>query len=65
MKNTIRVERAKLRINQAQLAKEVGLTRQAVHNIETEKSEPKVSTALKIAKFFGLKVNEIFIDEKG
>ena len=60
MKNTIRVERAKKRITQAQLAKKVKTSRQNLHTIETEKSEPKTGLAMRIAKFFGLDVEEIF-----
>lgn len=60
MKNTIRVERAKLQITQSQLAAEIGLTGTAISNIETEKSEPKVKTALKIAEYFKLKIADIF-----
>lgn len=60
MKNTIRVERAKLQITQSELAAEIGLTGTAISNIETEKSKPKISTALKIAKYFKLKIADIF-----
>ena len=60
MKNSIRVERARLKISQQQLAEEIGITRQSVHHIETEKTDPLLGTAAKIAKFFGLKIMDIF-----
>lgn len=60
MKNTIRVERAKARITQNQLAEKVGMTGVAISNIETEKCDPKVNSALKIANYFKLKVADIF-----
>ena len=64
MKNTIRVERAKKRITQAELAKKVKSSRQNIHAIETEKSEPKTGLAMRIAKFFELEVHEIFQDDE-
>ena len=60
MRNTIRVERAKKRITQKQLADEVDVSRQTMHLIETGQSEPKLSIAIRIAKFFGIEVEELF-----
>ena len=60
MKNSIRVERARLKISQQQLAEEIGITRQLVSGIENKKTDPSVGTAAKIAKFFGLKIMDIF-----
>lgn len=60
MKNTIRVERARKRISQKELGEAIGLTGEAIHLIETEKSDPKISNAMKIAKFFGLEVEDVF-----
>ncbi len=63
MKNTIRVERAKKRISQEELADAVSATRQSIHLIENGKTEPKLSLALRIARFFGLKIEDIFETE--
>jgi putative transcriptional regulator len=63
MKNTIRVERAKKRISQEELADAVSATRQSIHLIENGKTEPKLSLALRIARFFGLKIEDIFESE--
>jgi len=63
MKNTIRVERAKKRISQEKLADAVSATRQSIHLIENGKTEPKLSLALRIARFFGLKIEDIFESE--
>lgn len=60
MKNTIRVERAKMRITQEQLAEKVGMTKQGICLIETGKADPKVGNAIKIARFFGKEVEEVF-----
>lgn len=60
MKNSIRVERAKLRETQQNLADAVGITRQSVHAIENEKYVPSAVLAIKIARHFGVKVEDIF-----
>ncbi len=63
MKNTIRVERAKLRMSQSELAEKVGMTTQGICLIENGKADPKVKNALKLAKFFKMEVAELFCDE--
>jgi putative transcriptional regulator len=52
MNNTIRVERARYKITQAELAEKVDVSRQTIHAIETGKFVPSTVLALKIAKFF-------------
>ncbi|MFN8258650.1 MAG: helix-turn-helix transcriptional regulator [Bacteroidales bacterium] len=64
MKNNIRVERAKKRISQEELAEAVHATRQSIHLIENGKTEPKLSLAFRISKFFNLKIEEIFETEQ-
>ncbi|NQV38316.1 MAG: helix-turn-helix transcriptional regulator [Candidatus Marinimicrobia bacterium] len=64
MKNEIRVWRAKRDITQAQLAQAVGLSRQTIHSIERRKYVPSVLSALKIAAFFEIRVEEIFYLER-
>lgn len=65
MKNTVKVERAKKDMTQAQLAEKIGVSRQTINAIETQDYVPSVVLALKIAKLFGVKVNDIFELEKG
>lgn len=60
MKNTLRVERAKTRISQAELAKKIGITRQAINAIENNKYVLSTVLALKIARHFGVYVEDIF-----
>jgi putative transcriptional regulator len=60
MNNTIRVERARYKITQAELADKVDVSRQTIHAIETGKFVPSTVLALKIAKFFKIKLEEIF-----
>lgn len=65
MKNTVKVERAKKDMTQAQLAEKIGVSRQTINAIETQNYVPSVVLALKIAKLFGVQVNDIFELEKG
>lgn len=60
MKNNIRVERAIRKITQQNLAVIVGVSRQAINAIELGKYIPSTLLALKIARFFGKSVEEIF-----
>jgi putative transcriptional regulator len=64
MKNTIKVERAKKNLTQADLAEKIGISRQAVNSIETGKFVPSTVLALKMAKVFETKVEDIFELEK-
>ena len=65
MKNTLKVERAKLNITQQELADKVGVSRQTINSIETERYIPSSLLAIKISEFFKTTVNEIFKLEKG
>ncbi len=60
MQNTIRVERARYKITQAQLAEKVDVSRQTIHAIETGKFVPSTVLALKISKYFNVKLESIF-----
>lgn len=64
MKNNIRVERAIKEITQAELAGKVGVSRQTINSIESNKYIPSTLLALKIARVFGKSVEEIFQLEK-
>ena len=60
MKNTIKVERAKKNLTQAELAEKIGVSRQAVNSIETGRFVPSTVLALKMAKVFGTTVEVVF-----
>lgn len=60
MKNTIRVERAKLNISQTELAVQVGVTKQTIHSVETGRFVPSTVLAMKIASFFKVRIEDIF-----
>jgi putative transcriptional regulator len=64
MKNNLKVERAIKNITQDDLAKVIGITRQAINAIELCKYVPSTVLALKLSQFFGKPVNEIFFLEE-
>ena len=64
MKNTIRVERAIKDITQQDLALAVGVSRQTINSIEAARYVPSTVLALKIARYFGKTVDEIFTLEE-
>jgi putative transcriptional regulator len=60
MKNNIRVERAIKNMTQEELANQVGVSRQTINTIESNKYIPSTLLALKIARVFGKPVEDIF-----
>jgi putative transcriptional regulator len=52
--------RAERNWTQAQLAGEVGVSRQTINSIETGRFEPSLTLALKLARLFGQPVDSIF-----
>jgi putative transcriptional regulator len=63
MKNLIKVERAKKNITQAELADQLKVSRQTINSIELGKFVPSTILSMKIASFFGIKVEELFMLE--
>jgi len=63
MKNRLHVLRAERDWTQADLAKKLSVSRQAVNTIETGRSEPSLSLAFKIAKLFGTLIEDVFLPE--
>jgi len=60
VENTLRVLRATKNITQEDLAKELGVTRQTIHAIETGKYNPSLDLAFKIAIYFETKIEDVF-----
>ena len=60
MKNKLRELRAARAWSQADLADQLGVSRQTVNAIETEKYDPSLPLAFKVARLFKLKIEEIF-----
>lgn len=65
MKNSIKIERALKGITQEDLAKVIGVSRQTINAMEAGKYVPSTLLALKIAKYFGKKLEDIFVLEDG
>ena len=64
MKNSIKVERAKLNITQQELADKVGVSRQTINSIEADRYVPSTVLAIKISEVFQTTVNGLFQLEK-
>ena len=62
MKNRLKVLRAERNWSQAELATRLDVSRQAVNAVETGKYDPSLPLAFKIARLFGLSIEEIFDD---
>ena len=60
MKNRIKVLRAERNWSQADLAERLGVSRQTVNAIETEKYDPPLPLAFRIAALFGQAIEDIF-----
>lgn len=60
MKNSIKVERAKKNITQAELAELAKVSRQTINAMELGKYVPSTVLALKLAKIFEVEVSQIF-----
>lgn len=63
MKNRVRELRTQKEWSQAELADELGVSRQTINAIETEKYDPSLPLALKIARLFKQPVEKIFDDQ--
>lgn len=60
MKNNIKELRKARALRQEDLAQALGVTRQTIIAIENDKYDPTLELAMKISRYFGLTVNEIF-----
>ncbi|SFD88774.1 putative transcriptional regulator [Chitinophaga sp. CF118] len=63
MKNTIKVERARINLSQQDLAERTQVSRQTIHSIESGKFMPSCILAIKIARVFGISVEDLFVLE--
>ncbi|MCK9151898.1 helix-turn-helix transcriptional regulator [Methanobacterium alcaliphilum] len=61
MENKLKVFRAMKDLTQEDLAKELGVTRQTVIAIEKDKYDPSLNLAFKMAKFFDVNIEDIFV----
>ena len=63
MNNRLRVLRAERKWSQAELAEQLEVSRQSVNAIETGKYDPSLPLAFKLARLFGLPLEQIFSDQ--
>lgn len=63
MKNRLRELRIERQWSQGELAEQLGVSRQTVNSIETEKYDPSLPLALKIGLLFKQPVEQIFMLE--
>jgi len=61
MKNRIEEIRKKRGIRQDDFAKLMGVSRQTISSLETGRYNPSIFLAYRIAKFFGMTIEDVFI----
>ena len=64
MNNRLKVLRAERDWSQAQLAEQLGVSRQTVNALETGRYDPSLPLAFKIARVFGQPIESIFSDDQ-
>ena len=64
MKNRIEEIRKEKGIRQEDFAKELGVSRQTISSLETGRYNPSIFLAYKIASFFGMTIEDVFIFEE-
>lgn len=64
MKNRLRELRAAREWSQSDLADKLGVSRQTINAIETEKYDPSLPLAFKVARLFKQPIEEIFEPDK-
>jgi putative transcriptional regulator len=65
LSTTMRVQRARLDLTQAELAERAGVARKSINAIETGNMVPSIVLALKLARVLGVTVEELFAIEAG
>lgn len=63
MKNRLKLLRAEANLSQGELAVLLGVSRQTINAVETDKYDPSLPLALRMAKVFGVSVDAIFLDD--
>ncbi|MBR1900519.1 MAG: helix-turn-helix transcriptional regulator [Lachnospiraceae bacterium] len=64
MKNRIEEIRNERGIRQDELAKQMGVSRQTISSLENGRYNPSILLAHKIAQFFGMSIEEVFLFEE-
>ena len=64
MKNRIEEIRSEKGIRQEEFARQMGVSRQTISSLENGRYNPSIGLAYKIAKYFGMTIEEVFIFEE-
>lgn len=64
MKNRIETIRKDRGILQDEMAKAMGVSRQTISSLENGRYNPSIMLAYKIAKYFGMTIEEVFVFEE-
>jgi len=64
MKNKIENIRKEQGILQDEMAKALGVSRQTISSLENGRYNPSIMLAYKIAKYFGMTIEDIFVFEE-
>lgn len=65
MRNAVRSLRAGRQLTQGQLGDAMGVSRQTINAIETERYTPSLPLAMALARYFGTTVEEMFDGDDG
>jgi len=63
VKNRVKEHREGQGWSQGELARRLGVSRQTINAVETDKYDPSLPLALRMAKLFAVTVPELFIDD--
>lgn len=64
MRNRLEALRKERGLKQEELAAALAVSRQTIGSLENGRYNPSIQLAFKIARYFGLRVEDIFIDEE-
>lgn len=62
MENRVKTHREEFGWSQGELGRRLGVSRQTINAVETDKYDPSLPLALRMSKLFGVPVDQLFID---
>ncbi|WP_260482193.1 helix-turn-helix transcriptional regulator [Sphingomicrobium flavum] len=63
MENRVKIWREQAGWSQGELARRLGVSRQTINAVETDKYDPSLPLALRMSKLFAVPVQDLFIDD--
>jgi putative transcriptional regulator len=61
MKNDLPARRALLGLSQGALGEALGVSRQTINSIEVGQYDPSLPLAMRLARFFGTRIEDVFV----